>query len=296
MTPSLVSACLSVSSLFPPSSVNILAFLGLVYCWLQSTKKLSENCQFFFCIRLSRLRILLLLSTNEPVVVNSYYLYDAKQQLFLMAMYQIVCAPFMKGHGLYMNKTSLSLSLSLSLTLEPACLALSWSPCILSTGQFPYLSPDHLALIPSVGHRIWSSGWWVGSVITEWELRFCLVPPAHIPHTLLDFFRVDMVHIYFCVLLQASSLVLFPVSLSKNNNNKLLIYFSSSAFAFSPQRMSNYFCWWNSILSHLSSSSSNRSLLCCTFHWTPLLVQVLVFVFRASTSVRLAVKCVDMPA
>ena len=109
MTPSLVSACLSVSSLFPPSSVNILAFLGLVYCWLQSTKKLSENCQFFFCIRLSRLRILLLLSTNEPVVVNSYYLYDAKQQLFLMAMYQIVCAPFMKGHGLYMNKTSINL-------------------------------------------------------------------------------------------------------------------------------------------------------------------------------------------
>ena len=50
----------------PPSSVNILAFLGLVCCWLQATRKLSEN-----------LGILLLLSTNEPVVVNSCHLYDA---------------------------------------------------------------------------------------------------------------------------------------------------------------------------------------------------------------------------
>ena len=45
--------------------------------WLHPTRKLSENYQFF-CIRLSRLGILLLLSTNEPVVVNSCHLYDAK--------------------------------------------------------------------------------------------------------------------------------------------------------------------------------------------------------------------------
>ena len=35
------------SSLFPPSSVNILAFLGWVCCWLQPTRKLSEKYQFF---------------------------------------------------------------------------------------------------------------------------------------------------------------------------------------------------------------------------------------------------------
>ena len=42
---------------------------------------MSENCPFF-CIRLSKLWILLLLSTNELVVVNSYDLYDAKQNFF----------------------------------------------------------------------------------------------------------------------------------------------------------------------------------------------------------------------
>ena len=35
-------------SLFPYSSVNILAFLGLVCCWLQPTRKLSENFFSFF--------------------------------------------------------------------------------------------------------------------------------------------------------------------------------------------------------------------------------------------------------
>ena len=99
------------SSLFPPSSVNILVFLGLVCCWLQPTRKLSENYQFF-CIRLSRLGILLLLSTNEPVVVNSCHLYDAKlnffYSFFLWLCIKLYVHPFMKGHGLYMNKTSIN--------------------------------------------------------------------------------------------------------------------------------------------------------------------------------------------
>ena len=86
-------------SLSLPNSVNILAFLGLVCCWLQPTRKLSENYQFF-CIKLSGLGILLLLSTNEPVVVNSCHLYDAKLNLFIpffMALYQTVCAPLHEG-------------------------------------------------------------------------------------------------------------------------------------------------------------------------------------------------------
>ena len=87
------------SSLFPQSSVNILAFLGLVCCWLQPTRKLSENYQFF-CVRLPGLGILLLFSTNESVVVNSCHLYDAKLNLyipFFMALYQNVCAPLHEG-------------------------------------------------------------------------------------------------------------------------------------------------------------------------------------------------------
>ena len=81
---------------FIPRSVNILVFLGLVCCWLQPTRKLSENYQFF-CIRLSRLGILLLLSTNEPVVVNGCHLYDAKLNLFYSFFYGFVsncmCTP-----------------------------------------------------------------------------------------------------------------------------------------------------------------------------------------------------------
>ena len=89
------------SSLLPPSSVNSHAFLGLVCCWLQPTRKLSENYQFF-CIRLSGLGILLLLSTNEPIVVNSCHLHDAKLNLFVplkkkMALYENVCAPLHEG-------------------------------------------------------------------------------------------------------------------------------------------------------------------------------------------------------
>ena len=125
------------SSLFPPSSVNILAFLSLVCFWLQPTRKLSENCQFV-CIRLSRLWILLLLSTNEPVVVNSCHSYDAKLNSFISSFFSWLCIklyvhPFMKGHGLYMNKTSInqsinqSVSLSLSLSV---CLSLSLSVCL----------------------------------------------------------------------------------------------------------------------------------------------------------------------
>ena len=110
------------SNLFPPSSVNILAFLGLVCCWLQPTRKLSENYQFF-CIRLSRLGILLLPSTNEPVVVHSCHLYDAKlNSFFLWLCIKLYVHPFMKGHGLYMNKTSVNQSISLSLSV---CLSLS---------------------------------------------------------------------------------------------------------------------------------------------------------------------------
>ena len=111
----------------PPSSVNILVFLGLVCCWLQPTRKLSENYQFF-CIRLSRLGILLLLSTNEPVVVNSCHLYDAKLNFFIPFLWlciKLYVHPFMKGHGLYMNKTSINQSLSLSLSLSPLSLSLS---------------------------------------------------------------------------------------------------------------------------------------------------------------------------
>ena len=111
-------------SLFPPRSVNILVFLGLVCCWLQPTRKLSENYQFF-CIRLSRLGILLLLSTNEPVVVNSCHLYDAKLNFFIPFLWlciKLYVHPFMKGHGLYMNKTSINLSLSLMLWPVPGIL------------------------------------------------------------------------------------------------------------------------------------------------------------------------------
>ena len=102
------------SSLFPPSSVNILVFLGLVCCWLQPTRKLSENYQFF-CIRLSRLGILLLLSTNEPVVVNSSHLHDAKLNLFVPFLWlcmKMYVHPFMKCHGLYINTKSINLNLS----------------------------------------------------------------------------------------------------------------------------------------------------------------------------------------
>ena len=107
----------------PPSSVNILAFLGLVCCWLQPTRKLSENYQLFF-IRLSRLGILIL-STNEPVVVNSCHLYDAKLNFFIPFLWlciKLYVHPFMNGHGLYINKTSINQSISLCLSL---CLCLS---------------------------------------------------------------------------------------------------------------------------------------------------------------------------
>ena len=115
----------------PPSSVNILAFLGLVCCWLQPTRKLSENYQLFF-IRLSRLGILIL-STNEPVVVNSCHLYDAKltfKKKIVWLCIKLYVHRFMKGHGLYMNKTSINQSICLSLCLSVSvclsvCLSLS---------------------------------------------------------------------------------------------------------------------------------------------------------------------------
>ena len=47
------------------------------------------------CIRLLRLEILFLLTTDEPVVVNSMYLCNVEKA----TPYQTVCAPLHEGSG-----------------------------------------------------------------------------------------------------------------------------------------------------------------------------------------------------
>ena len=61
---------------------------------LETVRKLS----IFFCVWLSKLGILLLLSTNEPDVVNSCHLYDARLNfsffLFNGFVSNCICTPF----------------------------------------------------------------------------------------------------------------------------------------------------------------------------------------------------------
>ena len=57
----------------PPTFCKHPCLFRLNLLLASANKKLTEDCQYFY-VRLSRLGILLLRSTNEPVAVNSYVL------------------------------------------------------------------------------------------------------------------------------------------------------------------------------------------------------------------------------
>ena len=62
----------------PPKFCKHPCLFRLSLLLASANQEIVRKLSFFFCIRLSRLGILLLLSTNEPVVVSSCHLYDAK--------------------------------------------------------------------------------------------------------------------------------------------------------------------------------------------------------------------------
>lgn len=76
-------------------------------------------------------------------------------------------------------------------------------------------------------------------------------------------------HTYFCVLLQASCLVLFPVSLSKNNNNKLLICFFFFRLRFLTSNNEQLF-FADGIRSCHTSPPAVQTGLCCVVRFIEL--------------------------